>query len=179
MARHHRLRHGALSKPLFALAPTAGMVLRARVADRIGKGVWGAPRDALVADITPPHLRGAAYGLRQSLDTVGAFLGPLLAVVLMLLWADNFRLVFWVAVIPGLIAVALLMFGIKEPVHHTTGKRVNPLKLDNLKKLTPNTGGWRSSSQCSRLHDLARPFLSCERCKAASRWRWFPSSRWR
>jgi MFS family permease len=127
---------GALSKPLFALAPTAGIVLTARVADRIGKGVRGAPRDALVADITPAHLRGAAYGLRQSLDTVGAFLGPLLAVVLMLLWADNFRLVFWVAVIPGLIAVALLIFGIKEPTHHTTAKRINPLKLDNLKKLT-------------------------------------------
>jgi MFS family permease len=127
---------GALSKPLFALAPTAGIVLTARVADRIGKGVRGAPRDALVADITPPHLRGAAYGLRQSLDTVGAFLGPLLAVVLMLLWADNFRLVFWVAVIPGLIAVALLIFGIKEPAHDATAKRINPLKLDNLKKLT-------------------------------------------
>jgi MFS family permease len=127
---------GALSKPLFALAPTAGFVLTARVADRIGKGVRGAPRDALVADITPPHLRGAAYGLRQSLDTVGAFLGPLLAVVLMLLWADNFRLVFWVAVIPGLIAVALLIFGIKKPARHATAKRINPLKLDNLKKLT-------------------------------------------
>jgi len=127
---------GALSKPLFALAPTAGIVLTARVADRIGKGVRGAPRDALVADITPPHLRGAAYGLRQALDTVGAFLGPLLAVVLMLLWADNFRLVFWVAVIPGLIAVALLIFGVKEPEHYATAKRINPLRLDNLKKLT-------------------------------------------
>lgn len=127
---------GALSKPLFALAPTAGIVLTARVADRIGKGVRGAPRDALVADITPPHLRGAAYGLRQSLDTVGAFLGPLLAVGLMLLWANNFRLVFWVAVIPGLVAVAILIFGIKEPVHLPDAKRVNPLKLENLKKLS-------------------------------------------
>ncbi|CAN7600863.1 MFS transporter [Caballeronia sp. LjRoot29] len=127
---------GALSKPLFALAPTAGFVLTARVADRIGKGVRGAPRDALVADITPAHLRGAAYGLRQALDTVGAFLGPLLAVALMLLWADNFRLVFWVAVIPGLVAVLLLIFGVQEPTQHTTAKRVNPLKLENLKKLT-------------------------------------------
>jgi MFS family permease len=126
---------GALSKPLFALAPTAGIVLTARVADRIGKGVRGAPRDALVADITPPHLRGAAYGLRQSLDTVGAFLGPLLAVGLMLLWADNFRRVFWVAVIPGLLAVAILVFGINEPAHHTAAKRVNPLRLESLKKL--------------------------------------------
>lgn len=126
---------GALSKPLFALAPTAGIVLTARVADRIGKGVRGAPRDALVADITPPHLRGAAYGLRQSLDTVGAFLGPLLAVGLMLLWVDNFRRVFWVAVIPGLLAVAILVFGIREPAHHTAAKRVNPLRPENLKKL--------------------------------------------
>jgi MFS family permease len=126
---------GALSKPLFALAPTAGIVLTARVADRIGKGVRGAPRDALVADITPPHLRGAAYGLRQSLDTVGAFLGPLLAVGLMLLWADNFRRVFWVAVIPGLVAVAILVFGIREPAHQAAAKRVNPLRLESLKKL--------------------------------------------
>ncbi|MDR5743512.1 MFS transporter [Caballeronia sp. LZ029] len=126
---------GTLSKPLFALAPTAGIVLTARVADRIGKGVRGAPRDALVADITPPHLRGAAYGLRQSLDTVGAFLGPLFAVALMLLLANNFRLIFWIAVIPGLVAVALLVFGIKEPAHHSDEKRVNPIKLESLKKL--------------------------------------------
>jgi MFS family permease len=128
---------GALSKPLFALAPTAGIVLAARVVDRVGKGVRGAPRDALVADITPAHLRGAAFGLRQSLDTVGAFLGPLLAVVLMLLWADNFRLVFWVAVFPGLFAVALLAFGIREPERQAGAKRVNPIKLENLKKLSP------------------------------------------
>lgn len=127
---------GALSKPLFAFAPTAGIVLTARVADRIGKGIRGAPRDALVADITPPELRGAAYGLRQSLDTIGAFLGPLLAVGLMLLWADNFRRVFWVAVIPGLVAVALLVFGLKEPAHQSNAKRVNPLKLESLKKLS-------------------------------------------
>ncbi|MFM0597207.1 MFS transporter [Paraburkholderia dilworthii] len=127
---------GALSKPLFALAPTAGIVLTVRVADRIGKGVRGAPRDALVADITPPQLRGAAYGLRQSLDTVGAFLGPLLAVGLMLLWADNFRRVFWVAVIPGLVAVALLIFGIREPARQAGAKRVNPMTLENLRKLS-------------------------------------------
>lgn len=108
---------GALSKPLFAIAPSAGIVLTARLLDRVGKGVRGAPRDALVADITPPNLRGAAFGLRQSLDTVGAFLGPLLAVVLMLLWANNFRAVFLIAVIPGLAAVALLAFGLREPAH--------------------------------------------------------------
>ena len=106
---------GAASKPLFALAGSTGMVLAARFIDRIGKGVRGAPRDALVADLTPRELRGAAFGLRQSLDTVGAFAGPLAAIALMLLLADDFRAVFWIAVIPGALATALLVFGVREP----------------------------------------------------------------
>lgn len=126
---------GALTKPLFAMAPTIDIVLTARLADRIGKGIRGAPRDALVADITPPQLRGAAFGLRQSLDTIGAFLGPLLAVGLMLLWANDFRAVFWVAVIPGMMAVALLLFGIREPEHHMGHKHLNPIRRENLKRL--------------------------------------------
>lgn len=126
---------GALTKPLFAAAPSVGIVLTARLLDRVGKGMRGAPRDALVADITPPHLRGAAFGLRQSLDTVGAFLGPLLAVGLMLLWANDFRAVFWVAVIPGLLAVALLVFGLREPEHHRADGRTNPIRRENLKRL--------------------------------------------
>ena len=127
---------GALTKPLFAIAPTAGVVLAARLLDRVGKGVRGAPRDALVADIAPPGLRGAAFGLRQSLDTVGAFLGPTLAVGLMLLWSDDFRAVFWVAVIPGLSAVALLSFGLREPEHHRNAeKRTNPIRRENLRRL--------------------------------------------
>ncbi len=125
----------ALTKPLFAIAPTIGIVLTARLLDRVGKGVRGAPRDALVADITPSHLRGAAFGLRQSLDTVGAFFGPLLAVGLMLLWANNFRAVFWVAVIPGLAAVALLVFGLREPETVATGARTNPIRRENLRRL--------------------------------------------
>ncbi len=128
---------GALTKPLFALAPTAGVVLGARLLDRVGKGIRGAPRDALVADIAPEHLRGAAFGLRQSLDTVGAFLGPLLAVALMLLWANDFRAVFWVAVIPGLLAVALLFFGIHEPPAPAAEKRRNPIRRENLRRLGP------------------------------------------
>lgn len=127
---------GALTKPMFALAQGAGMVLTARLTDRIGKGIRGAPRDALVADITPPEVRGAAFGLRQSLDTVGAFLGPLLAVGLMLLWANDFRAVFWVAVIPGLLAVALLLFGVREPERTEAHKPVNPIKRENLKRLS-------------------------------------------
>ncbi|WP_026437659.1 MFS transporter [Acidovorax sp. JHL-9] len=127
---------GALTKPLFAIAPTTGIVLTARLLDRVGKGVRGAPRDALVADIAPPEVRGAAFGLRQSLDTVGAFLGPLLAVGLMLLWANDFRAVFWVAVIPGLLAVALLLFGVREPERHVGEKRTNPISRENLKRLS-------------------------------------------
>ncbi len=128
---------GALSKPLFAMASSLGLVLTARLLDRVGKGVRGAPRDALVADLAPPPFRGAAFGLRQSLDTVGAFLGPLIAVGLMLLWANNFRGVFWVAVIPGLMAVALLLFGIREPVDRHTHTRINPIRSDNLTQLGP------------------------------------------
>ena len=127
---------GAFSKPLFAMANSSGFVLTARLLDRIGKGIRGAPRDALVADIAPPHIRGAAFGLRQSLDTVGAFLGPLLAVGLMLLWANDFRAVFWVAVIPGMLAVALLVFGIREPEHTKSEKRINPISRENLKRLS-------------------------------------------
>ena len=126
---------GALTKPLFALAPTAGVVLAARLLDRIGKGVRGSPRDALVADIAPPALRGAAFGLRQSLDTAGAFLGPLLAVGLMLLWADNFRAVFWVAVVSGLLSVALLAFGLREPQVQDRARRTNPIRRHNLRRL--------------------------------------------
>jgi MFS family permease len=107
---------GALSKPLFALAPTASWILAARFSDRVGKGIRAAPRDALVGDLAPPELRGAAYGLRQSLDTVGAFGGPILAIVLMALFQDDFRLVFWLAVIPGLAAVVVLAVGVREPV---------------------------------------------------------------
>ena len=127
---------GALSKPLFAIATSAGMVLTARFVDRIGKGIRGAPRDALVADIAPPGVRGAAYGLRQSLDTVGAFTGPLLAVGLMLTWADDFRAVFWVAIIPGVLAVALLFFGVQEPTRHPREKPVNPIHWRELKRLS-------------------------------------------
>lgn len=126
---------GALSKPLFAIAGGAGMIVAARLIDRVGKGIRGAPRDALVADIAPPEIRGAAFGLRQSLDTVGAFLGPLLAMGLMLLWADDFRAVFWVAAVPAVLAVALLVFGVQEPARHTDGKRVNPIRREALRRL--------------------------------------------
>jgi len=127
---------GAVSKPLFALATSTGFVLTARVLDRIGKGIRGAPRDALVADLAPAELRGAAFGLRQALDTVGAFLGPLLAIGLMLLWANDFRAVFWVAIIPAFLAVALLLFGVQEPERQIGAARTNPISKQNLKRLS-------------------------------------------
>ncbi|RJR50990.1 MAG: MFS transporter [Desulfobacteraceae bacterium] len=127
---------GAASKPLFALASGAGLVVTARLTDRIGKGIRGAPRDALVADLAPPELRGASFGLRQSLDTIGAFLGPLLAMGLMLLWANDFRTVFWVAAAPAFLSVALLFFGVQEPERKKKGKPVNPIRRENLRRLS-------------------------------------------
>ena len=126
---------GALSKPLFAIAPTVGWVVTARLIDRVGKGIRGAPRDALVADLAPPGMRGAAFGLRQSLDTVGAFLGPLLAMGLMLLWANDFRAVFWVAVIPAALCVALLLVGVQEPERAASAMRTHPIRRENLRRL--------------------------------------------
>ena len=126
---------GALSKPLFALATTSGLVLGARLIDRVGKGLRGAPRDALVADIAPAAVRGAAFGLRQALDTVGAFTGPLLAMVFMVLWNDNFRAVFWIAVVPAFLAVGLLVIGVREPERPPGERRTNPIKRENLKRL--------------------------------------------
>ncbi|HEY0847193.1 MAG TPA: MFS transporter [Noviherbaspirillum sp.] len=127
---------GAFTKPVFALATGIGWVMTARFIDRIGKGIRGAPRDALIADVTDESVRGAAFGLRQSLDTVGAFVGPLLAMALMLLWANDFRAVFWVAVIPGMLAVVILLLGVREPEAKTSGeKRAFPISRAALGQL--------------------------------------------
>lgn len=126
----------AFTKPLFAIATGAGTVLAARLMDRLGKGIRGAPRDALIADLTPESVRGAAYGLRQSLDTVGAFTGPLLAIALMILWQDNIRAVFWIAVIPAVLSVALLWFGVREPERSVAAPRANPVQWRELRRLT-------------------------------------------
>jgi MFS family permease len=105
----------ALTKPIIAVAPSVGWILGARFADRVGKGIRGAPRDALIADLSPPESRGAAFGLRQALDTVGAFVGPLLAILLMWITIDNFRLVFGFAIVPAVFAVGILILFVKEP----------------------------------------------------------------
>lgn len=126
----------AVTKPIFPLATTLGWVFTARFIDRVGKGIRGAPRDALVADLTPRELRGAAYGLRQSLDSIGAFIGPLLAVIFMALLADDIRAVLWLAVIPAFIAVALLIFGIREPARPSADNVArDPLTLSDAKQL--------------------------------------------
>lgn len=132
---------GALSKPIFPLASSLDWLIGARFIDRIGKGIRGAPRDALVADITPPAIRGAAFGLRQTLDTVGAFLGPLLAIGLMWLTANHFQTVFWVAVIPAFLAVAVLLVFVHEPKQAEGTRRVRaPLSRRELARL--GAGYW-------------------------------------
>ncbi len=129
----------AFTKPVFPLAPSVSWLIGARFVDRVGKGIRGAPRDALVADIAPAHLRGASFGLRQSLDTVGAFLGPLLGIGLMWWTADNFKAVFWVAVVPAFLAFALMIFAVREPAQPEGLRKVhNPIGLAEIKRLGPS-----------------------------------------
>jgi MFS family permease len=126
----------AFTKPIFPLASSIEWLIAARFIDRVGKGIRGTPRDALVADIAPPHLRGASFGLRQSLDTIGAFLGPLLAIGLMWLTADHFQAVFWIAVIPAFLSVGLILVAVKEPERPKEQRRVRmPLHRDELRRL--------------------------------------------
>lgn len=128
---------GAISKPLFPLASSASEVLAARFIDRVGKGIRGAPRDALVADITPKEILGVAYGVRQALDTVGAFAGPLLAMALMVVYANDFRAVFWWALVPAGLCVLLLIFGVQEPDGvSANGKRGWPIHKADLARLS-------------------------------------------
>lgn len=126
----------AVTKPLFPLAGSASWIFTARFIDRVGKGIRGAPRDALIGDIAPSHLRGACYGLRQSLDTIGAFAGPLLAILFMILLAGDIQAVFWIAVIPAFIAVAILIFAVKEPEKpRSKGKARSPIRLASLRHI--------------------------------------------
>jgi MFS family permease len=126
----------ALTKPIFPLAPDVGWLVAARFVDRIGKGIRGAPRDALVADLAPSGLRGASFGLRQSLDTVGAFVGPLLAIGLMWWTSDNFKAVFWFAVVPAFLSLALISFAVREPDRPQDQRSVrNPVSLTEIRKL--------------------------------------------
>jgi MFS family permease len=123
----------AFAKPIFPLAVSLNWLIAARFIDRVGKGIRGAPRDALIADISPAELRGASFGLRQSLDTVGAFIGPLLAILLMWLLADNIRAVFWFAIVPAFLSLFLITFGVSDPRHSGSrgiiGVRLEVLEL--------------------------------------------------
>lgn len=125
---------GAVSKPLFAIAAGGLPILGARFADRIGKGIRGAPRDAMIADVSSSEIRGRAFGLRQSLDTIGAFVGPLIAVGLMFAFASNMRLVFWIAVIPAFSAVVLVTFGVDDRMSHS-GEARPPIRFADLRQL--------------------------------------------
>lgn len=126
---------GAAAKPWFALADSAGLVLGARLLDRLGKGMRGAPRDALVADLAPSTLRGTAFGLRQALDTVGSVLGPALAVLLMVVLANDYRIVFWLAALPAALSVLVLWLGVREPDHVPGATRPSPISRAALQTL--------------------------------------------
>jgi MFS family permease len=126
----------AFTKPIFPLASTVGWFVAARFIDRLAKGIRGAPRDALVADLAPAHLRGASFGLRQSLDTIGAFLGPLAAIALMVLTANSFTTVFWIAVIPAFLSFGLIVFGVEEPVRKQAEAARPHLRLTDTKRLS-------------------------------------------
>jgi MFS family permease len=126
----------AFTKPVFPMASSIAWLTAARFVDRIGKGIRGAPRDALIADLTPADLRGTAFGLRQSLDTVGAVLGPLAAIVFMAAFAGNFTTVFWIAVVPAFISLAIIVFGVREPERPPNVRPVrSPFSRAELRRL--------------------------------------------
>ena len=126
---------GAASKPLFPLATSPATVLAARFCDRIGKGIRGAPRDALIADVTPPAIRGRAFGLRQALDTAGAFIGPAAGIGLMFLFANDMRAVFWVAAIPAVLSAACVLFWVEDRRIEDDGRTPAPIRLRELAML--------------------------------------------
>ena len=147
--------------------------------DRVGKGIRGAPRDALVADLTPPALRGAAYGLRQSLDTVGAFAGPLLAMGLMALSGDRFRLVFWLAVIPGLCAVTVLVIGVHEPTDSRPASQARlPIRWPDMQRLSGRFWAVVAVGFVLTLARFSEAFLVLHAQGMDCRLRWSPSSSW-
>ncbi|MFO1317735.1 MAG: MFS transporter [Burkholderiales bacterium] len=129
---------GALSKFVFPLAPTLAWIVAARFADRVGKGIRGAPRDALIADIAPAAVRGRSFGLRQALDTVGGIGGPVLAMAAMAFFASDFQAAFWVAVVPAVVCVALIVVGVEEPRQHAVDGTPKPRwRLADTRRLPP------------------------------------------
>lgn len=150
----------ALTKPLFPLASSVSWVLAARCLDRVGKGIRGAPRDALLAELSPDGIRGASFGLRQSLDTVGAFAGPLLATLLMVVTGNSLRLVFWIAVLPAAISLALILFGVSEPGGSRARAEVRqPIRRADLRGLTPSYWGVVGAAGALSLARFSEAFL--------------------
>ena len=166
----------ALTKPLFPLANGIGAVLTARFVDRIGKGIRGAPRDALIADITPAASRGAAFGLRQSMDTVGAFAGPALAVALMAASGDNFRFVFWIAVVPAMAAVAVILLFVREPERPVTPAhtRRSPISREQMRRLDLRFWGVVAFAAVLTLARFSEAFLLLRAGDAGMRARYIP-----
>ncbi len=166
----------ACTKPIFPLASGVQFLVAARFIDRFGKGIRGAPRVALVADLIPPHLRGASFGLRQSLDTVGAFLGPLMAVLLMWLTNNRFTAVFWVAVAPAFLSFGLILVAVREPGGHKDMRSVRkPLKLSELRRLGATYWWVVAVALFSRWRGSARRSWCCAPSRSACPSCW---SRW-
>jgi MFS family permease len=150
----------ALTKPMFALATSAGIVVSARFLDRIGKGIRGAPRDAMIADITPEDARGASYGLRQSLDSAGAFIGPVIAIALLVILAGDIRAVFWFALIPAACSVLILWFAVHEPPqHHAADAAKPPLQFSAVKQLGRSYWGIVAIGAALMLAGFSEAFL--------------------
>ena len=158
----------AFTKPVFPLASSIAWLTAARFVDRIGKGIRGAPRDALVADLTPADLRGTAFGLRQSLDTVGAVLGPLAAIIFMAVFANNFTTVFWIAVVPAFVSLAIIVFGVREPERPPSARPyARRSRAPSSRGSMSATGWWSACRRSSRWHASARLFCCCARSRSA------------
>lgn len=164
----------AVTKPVFPLAGTLDWLVGARFVDRVGKGIRGAPRDALVADATPPALRGTAYGLRQTLDVVGAFTGPLLAIGLMWLTASHFQTVFWIAVVPAFLSVGVLLLFVREPPQPAAPRPRAPLSRAAMARL--GAGYWRvvGVGAVSSLARFSEAFLILRASEAGLSPMWAP-----
>lgn len=165
----------AISKPLFPLSTSASAVLAARLIDRFGKGIRGAPRDALIADVAPPEIRGACFGLRQSMDTIGAFVGPILAIVLMLALHGNIRAALWWAVLPTVFAIGLLIFGIEEPERAAGGAKKTASRFFSRDTLTQFPSAYWVVVGVSAVFTLARfseafLVLKAQECHLSPTW---------
>ncbi|MFV0476031.1 MAG: MFS transporter, partial [Pikeienuella sp.] len=166
---------GALSRLIFPLAVSVDQIVLAKAMDRVGKGVRGAPRDAILAAAAPPAIRGAAFGLRKSLDTVGGFLGPLIAVGAMMLMAGDIASVFWLATIPAALAMAALIFGVREPAGERAAKREG-FSFSAALKLTPAVRAVIALAALIMLARFSEAFVLLKSLEAGFAPTWVPLS---